>query len=370
MVTPYKGDMGSTRVMQQLDDIEREHQLWLSSAGEQGSRAHFAGDMLEGINFAGRQLAYANFRGAVLTSADFSNADITHADFTEAVLQQAIFTNSRVYGAMFTMAQAQAMRITTSDMSGTNWQGAHLENAQLIGVQFSDAILRDIQASGSHWQQCDCTRVMLRGAILTNSIWEQTSLAYADFREIGAHTARFDGVIFTYTECRGADFSAASFANVDLSEAIELAPQWHALAFRSVETALAQVREQLRVEKEAAALLQSALLAERARMDNVTAVEARQSATESRFSTIAQQYKRYTTPLMALAALWCIIASMLFTIVIYQVCLMGADNLNMQEILVVLGLIVLLLMMHVTSAVMVYKASRAASSVQEEVQDD
>jgi len=73
---------------------------------------------------------------------------------------------------MFTMAQAQAVHVTTSDMSGTNWQGARRENAQLIGVQFSDAILRDIQANGSHWQQCDCTRVMLRGAILSNSIWD------------------------------------------------------------------------------------------------------------------------------------------------------------------------------------------------------
>jgi uncharacterized protein YjbI with pentapeptide repeats len=355
--------------MQQLDDIEREHQLWLSSGGEQGSRAHFAGDMLEGISFAGRQLSYANFRGAALTSADFSTADVSHADFSEAVLQQAIFANSRVYGAMFTMVQAQAVHITTSDMSGTSWQGARLDNAQMVGVQFSDAILRDIQAVGSHWQQCDCTRVMLRGALLANSVWENTSLANADFREIGAHAARFDGVIFAQTECRGADFSAASFANVDLSEAIELAPQWHALAFRSIETALAQVREQLRIEKEAAVLLQSALLAERARMDNVTAVEARQSAVESRFSDLASECKKYGTPLMALAALWCIIASMLFTIAIYQVCLVGADKLNMQEILVVLGLILFLLMMHIASAILVYKASRVVTSAPSDEMD-
>jgi len=59
MVTPDKGDMGSTRAdaTTLMTDRTRTPAGGRSSAGEQGSRAHFAGDMLEGINFAGRQLA-------------------------------------------------------------------------------------------------------------------------------------------------------------------------------------------------------------------------------------------------------------------------------------------------------------------------
>ncbi len=62
-----------------LQNILDQHNLWLSTEGEDGSRANLSGADLSGANLRG-----ADLYGADLNGADLSGANLTATDLREA----------------------------------------------------------------------------------------------------------------------------------------------------------------------------------------------------------------------------------------------------------------------------------------------
>jgi len=90
-----------------IQQILKDHSLWLSSKGSKGSRA---------------SLKEADLRGADLRRANLRGADLRGADLRGANLREANLQGANLYGA---------------DLYKANLRGADLRGAYLCGAKFS-----------------------------------------------------------------------------------------------------------------------------------------------------------------------------------------------------------------------------------------
>src|SRR5437762_6847752 len=74
----------------QLTKMLKAHQVWQSSGGTEGHRAHRDHANLEETP----NLAGANLQRAILNSASFANSDLTDADFQGAELSRTNFAGA------------------------------------------------------------------------------------------------------------------------------------------------------------------------------------------------------------------------------------------------------------------------------------
>ena len=110
-VWTWKDRSGQTRTRAELDEILRQHKLWLVSKRESGSRAILRG---------------ADLTGADLSSAELLGANLRDAELLGASLRGAILVRANLLGA---------------DLSGANLFGANLRGAILTRAILSDASL-------------------------------------------------------------------------------------------------------------------------------------------------------------------------------------------------------------------------------------
>ena len=97
----WKDSNGKVRSRSDLDEILKQHKLWLKSNGKSGSRANLGGAILIGVDLvyeelSGADLSFADLSGAILIGADLSRtfllgADLTGANFYYANLSEANF---------------------------------------------------------------------------------------------------------------------------------------------------------------------------------------------------------------------------------------------------------------------------------------
>lgn len=83
----------------QLNKILRQHGLWLSSNGEDGTRADLRGADLRKVNLSKADLRGANLSGANLYRANLSGADLSWANLHGADLSWANLSGADLFGA-------------------------------------------------------------------------------------------------------------------------------------------------------------------------------------------------------------------------------------------------------------------------------
>lgn len=101
---------------EKLQTILDQHQLWVSSGGQQGQRA-----CLSGTNLSGTDLSYANLSKAYLIGANLSHANMTRANLLGANLSGATLFYTGLFGAS----------LLDADLSDANLSGADLAQATL-----------------------------------------------------------------------------------------------------------------------------------------------------------------------------------------------------------------------------------------------
>ena len=99
---------------EKLSEILKNHNTWLKSGGESGSRAD-----LHGADLYGADLRYANLSGA-----DLSDANLRYAN---------------LYGANLRYANLYGADLRYANLSGADLYGANLSGADLSGAYLSDA---------------------------------------------------------------------------------------------------------------------------------------------------------------------------------------------------------------------------------------
>ncbi|HDK7242287.1 TPA: pentapeptide repeat-containing protein [Cronobacter sakazakii] len=83
----------------ELSKILDEHKVWVTSFGENGSKANLYGADLRGANLRGANLSDANLSGANLYGADLYGANLRGANLYGADLRGANLYGADLYGA-------------------------------------------------------------------------------------------------------------------------------------------------------------------------------------------------------------------------------------------------------------------------------
>jgi uncharacterized protein YjbI with pentapeptide repeats len=82
-----------------LDQILKQHQLWLESDGHEGARARLEDADLQGSDLRGADLQAANLRRADLRRADLRDVDLRGADLQGSDLREADLREADLEGA-------------------------------------------------------------------------------------------------------------------------------------------------------------------------------------------------------------------------------------------------------------------------------
>ncbi|EPF5351522.1 pentapeptide repeat-containing protein [Cronobacter sakazakii] len=99
----------------ELSKILDEHKVWVTSFGENGSKANLSGASLYGADLRGANLSDANLRGANLYGANLSDANLRGADLCGANLYGA-----NLYGANLSDANLSGASLYGADLRGAN----------------------------------------------------------------------------------------------------------------------------------------------------------------------------------------------------------------------------------------------------------
>ena len=160
-----------------LNEVLKQHKLWLGTDGKEGKRANLSGDNLSGDNLSGANLEYADLRGANLWYANLRKADLRGAD-----LRKADLCGADLRGAELCDANLRKADLRGADLCGADLRGACLEYADLWGANLEGVDLRGACLEYAGLWGANLEGVDLRGACLE----------YADLGDAYLYGAKFD----------------------------------------------------------------------------------------------------------------------------------------------------------------------------------
>ncbi|MBO4812556.1 pentapeptide repeat-containing protein [Candidatus Saccharibacteria bacterium] len=178
-----------------LNQIIKDHELWLSSSGREGQRADFTGQDLKGVKFPFKNLKMAIFRDADLTGADLYGAILRTADFTGAILRYANLGIAKMEWVIIENADLREARLFQTTLNFASLKGSDLRGADFSGASLSYCDLRgitveSISVNKELWQNtrldhCKISEKVL-SQIVPNYCPEGTIIGYKKIRRIGA----------------------------------------------------------------------------------------------------------------------------------------------------------------------------------------
>lgn len=230
---------------EELSKILSDHALWLTTDGDEGSRANlnyenlrefdlrdadleqanFEGANLKGANLSNGNLSNANFEGANLVDADLGGADLRNADLTRSNLKLARLYYADLKRAYLAGADLGGANLERSDLSGANLldanlEGAHLGHARLGFSDLDSANLKGADLRNAHLKGADLRNADLQGANLEGANLERAKLGRADLRDADLRNAILEGAILEGANLEGANLEGANleFTMLDVPE--------------------------------------------------------------------------------------------------------------------------------------------------------
>lgn len=166
-----------------LENILKEHEEWLDSKGQRGSRARIVRRDLRDADPERRLLAKAQLQGAILTGSDFRGMNMEGIDLGVGNGKQTILS-----GAQLDDCNLKDTVLSKAILTRARMEGATLEEANLKGTNLQDANLKGANLNHAILKKANCGRVILKAATV-------------------------DGVDLEGAELRGADLSRVDFRN-------------------------------------------------------------------------------------------------------------------------------------------------------------
>ncbi|EJO2705757.1 pentapeptide repeat-containing protein [Salmonella enterica] len=123
----------------ELSKVLEQHKVWITSLGQEGSRANLYGANLCDADLCDADLCDADLYGAKLYGANLSGAKLYGANLYGANLSGANLCDAKLYGANLSGAN-----LCDAKLYGANLSGANLYGANLSGANLSDAKLPDL----------------------------------------------------------------------------------------------------------------------------------------------------------------------------------------------------------------------------------
>ena len=180
--------MGLKNISQaELDEILKQHYVWLKSDGSKGYQADLIYTDLSGINLRGTNLRDADLWGANLQEADLQGANLQEADLEYADLQGA-----NLQEADLEYADLHGVNLHGADLRDTELHGADLHGADLWGANLQHAELQGANLEGANLQGTDLKKAGLQNANLHGANLQYTDLQYARLEYTNLDTAKMD----------------------------------------------------------------------------------------------------------------------------------------------------------------------------------
>jgi len=125
----WKDRDGKPRSRADLDEILKQHRLWVESEGKSGTRADLSGANLSGAFLSRADLRSADLHGADLTGAELFDADLSHAFLYDVKLRGALLGGANLSDAYLPLADLSGAYLPLADLSGAEVSGADLDRA-------------------------------------------------------------------------------------------------------------------------------------------------------------------------------------------------------------------------------------------------
>ncbi|MBW4556659.1 MAG: pentapeptide repeat-containing protein [Trichormus sp. ATA11-4-KO1] len=164
-------------------------------------------DALEIGNFSsivGEFLKGGNFQGAYL-----GDANLTGVNFSDANLSGAYLGDANLTGANFSNANLTGANFGDANLSGANFSNADLSNADLSSANLSGANIKD----------ANLYRANLSSADLSSSNIKDADLCHANLSSANIKDANLSSANLTNAIIFGANLSDANLSSVNLSHA-------------------------------------------------------------------------------------------------------------------------------------------------------
>ncbi|EJJ3922760.1 pentapeptide repeat-containing protein [Salmonella enterica] len=139
----------------ELSKVLEQHKVWITSLGQEGSRANLYGADLRDADLSGANLRDANLYGANLYGADLYGADLYGANLRDANLYGANLYGADLYGADLYGADLRDADLRDADLSGANLRDANLYGADLYGADLYGADLYGADLYGADLRDAD-----------------------------------------------------------------------------------------------------------------------------------------------------------------------------------------------------------------------
>ena len=185
-----------------------------------GHELDFSKKILPGAEFVGAFLNHSNFSGAHLEQANFFGATLNNVNFIEAILTQADMRGAQMHGVNFTNAFLNEANLGDGSLLrqgvGGEINPVHVGDAKLrlLNAVFKNATAQRAKFSSSIALSTDLSMANFKGAKLTGvnfsgSNMQGATLENADLRGCNFSNTNMNAVILLNANVEGATFEGA-----------------------------------------------------------------------------------------------------------------------------------------------------------------
>jgi len=210
-----------------IEEFPLTEESTLNSANLRGIQApntDLSNWVLNGANLFEVDLRDSNLCRSELRTADLSNANLEGADLSGAHLRQAQIANTEFSEVNATVCSAPGAKFHGSELKGTDFTSAYLEEVIFRGGNIDDAIFTSAQMQDCDFESASVQESDFCYSVLSDSIFTDCNLSRTDFSHADLSSTDFTDCSATeaeFTDIDGlnCDFQSTSVPYSDFSEA-------------------------------------------------------------------------------------------------------------------------------------------------------
>lgn len=335
-----------------LDEINlilNDHLVWLQSEGREGRRANLSGYDLSGMDLQGVYLPESNMRSTNLTGTNLSEANLQGADLSEAYLERTNLRSAQMEGVNLARSNAPYAYFDNASLIEANMSHMHAEEASFTHALMGGVKFRDAQMQRANFTGADLQYANFRAAHLMECCFDLANMSGADCRDAMMDYGKFKDAILNETNFRNTSLEFVLFTDTDFSFTTDLTVQYQSQSLDAEKKGIEQELENLRAAKDEVVQYEDHVNEQKRDLAEQRKAFLRLGHLEAEISTSLLSYMKL---FRNISIFWFVVVALFGTVMGYQISKIGAENLNLLEIVIVSAVLVGVLGAHILSAVL------------------